>query len=60
MLYALDKIMFLALTDKGVLGKGDVVNPEIQVQWITKPRIFSDCLFFAFRDDGLKGILCVL
>jgi heat shock protein beta len=32
----LDKIRFLALTEKEVLGEGDTAKLEIQVQWIAK------------------------
>jgi hypothetical protein len=47
----LDKFGFLALIDKDVLGEGDTAQLEIQVQRIAKPRLFSDCHFFAFIDD---------
>jgi hypothetical protein len=50
----LDKIRFLALTEKEVLGEGDTAKLEIQVQWIAKPRLFPDCHFFALEMMDFK------
>jgi hypothetical protein len=44
----LDKIRFLALTDKDVLGEGDAAKLEIQVQWIAKPETLFCLLLLLF------------
>ena len=48
-LQALDKIRFLALTDKDVLGEGDNAKLEIQVSYIFFGRWCVICLL-SLRD----------